>query len=45
MYWLSCICIKINILKVQDVLISNGIITETELNQMYKNAFDYAFVK
>ncbi len=36
---------QINIIKEEDLLLENEIITETELNQMYKNAFDYSFVK
>ncbi len=36
---------QINIIKEEDLLLNNNIITEIELNQMYKNAFDYSFVK
>ena len=36
---------NINIIKEEDLLLDNKIITETQLHQMYKNAFDYSFVK
>jgi hypothetical protein len=36
---------NINIIKEEDLLLDNNIITEIELNEMYKNAFDYSFIK
>jgi len=36
---------QINIIKEEDLLLDNDIITEEQLFQMYKNAFDYSFIK
>lgn len=36
---------NINIISEEKLLLENNIITEKELDQMYKNAFDYTFIK
>ncbi|MDQ7022045.1 MAG: hypothetical protein Q9M97_00670 [Candidatus Gracilibacteria bacterium] len=36
---------NINIVKEEEFLLENGIVTEKEIKQMYKNAFEYTFIK
>jgi len=36
---------NINIVKEEEFLLENWIVTEQEIKQMYKNAFDYSFIK
>jgi hypothetical protein len=36
---------NINIVKEEEFLLENNIVTEKEIKQMYKNAFEYSFIK
>jgi hypothetical protein len=36
---------NINIVKEEEFLLENDIVTEKEIRQMYKNAFEYTFIK
>jgi hypothetical protein len=36
---------NINIVKEEEFLLENNIVTEQEIQQMYKNAFEYSFIK
>jgi len=36
---------NINIVKEEEFLLENNICTEKEIKQMYKNAFEYSFIK
>jgi hypothetical protein len=34
-----------NVLKEEEFLLENKIVSKKEIKQMYKNAFDYSFIK